>query len=208
MPMFGGMSGPAGKVRDYQGEQAARDMENKLRGVENFIRMMQEVEITTADGKTLTVWTRGPGIADTGATGTRAPWEIQKLDGLLVRVWPSAIWDGKGNSVWPTFDGVPSSPESSFDIQLPTTPTTGYIWVECTVVDTDDYHGIITSARIGRGTAPTFLTKEASIVNIPLCTYQVGITGQSVTLDPTVFFVFYLRRFGPPTSLSWSITPY
>ncbi len=114
--------------------------------------------------------------------------------------------DGKGNVVWPTWGDETSGPETFFDVQLPDSPDEGCLYLECTVDDSDDFHGIITEARIGRGDRPTLNQRSGAIVNIELAAYSITTPGK-FTLDPVRGFVFVLRRFGPPGSITWDVEP-
>jgi hypothetical protein len=205
-PTFGKIPEAVRRFNETRSQMAG--LESQVAQQRDSAWLAQFVELRiTADGRTYTVLAR-PNVEDgEAADGTVTPWQIRKLDGRVIRIWPNAIWDGKGNSVWATYQGQPSIAESTFDVELARVPTQGFVWLECAVTDTDDYHGIINSAAIKHGAQSTFLTKQGSLVNIPLCSYFVSVSGLTVTIDPKIAFVFTLRRFGPPTSITWDITP-
>jgi len=168
----------------------------------DYFASFQEREISTPEG-TFTFLVKAG--SDAISTSGFAPWQILKLDRRVLRLFPSAIWDGLGKSVWPTFDGEPSIAESFFDITLPENPLNGFLYLECTVDDTNDYHGKIVSARILSGAEVPFYQRTGNIVNLPLAPYF--LTNNGVTIDPVFAFIFVLRRFGPPDSITWDVTP-
>jgi len=195
----------------WQARQQDSTMETRqaTRAWNDYFAGYREQSITTPEG-TFTVLVKGG--SDATATGT-APWQIVKLlPDFKVRIFPSAIWDGKGNSVWPVISGTPAVAESFFDLDLNNGDTSGrgFIWLECTVDDTDDYHGIITGATITSGPEPTFNQRTGTTVNIALATFFQTYPGQpdkTFTLDPVRSFVFVIRRYGPPTSSTWDVEP-
>lgn len=183
---------------------ALKEASNTVKALNSYLGQFRETRISV-DGESYTVLakpTSGGAAVDT----SEAPWQIQKLPARIIRIFPSAIWDGLGNHVWASYEGVLSTAESFFDVPLPDAPTAGAVWLECSVDDTNDYHGIITAAVIRIGNIPSFQQMEGGKVNIPLALYFFdGIT--DFTIDQTIAFVFTLRRFGPPTSTTWDIQP-
>jgi hypothetical protein len=163
----------------------------------------REQTITTTEGSFQTL-VRGSGDGAAPAAGG-APWQMVRLADRVLRIFPSAIWDGKGHSIWCTYAEKPSIAESFFDLILPKSPTRGFVWLECTVDDTNDDHGILESAIIKTGTEVAFNSRADKIVNIALATYFLNST--NYTFDPVRGFVFVLRRFGPRTSITWDVEP-
>lgn len=163
------------------------------------------------NGEVMEVFARGSGSAD-DFSGALAPWQALRIDNNNVRIYPSAIYDGLGNVVWCTYNGsAPAIAESYFDIFIPT-PTTGgtfpipgFIYLECTVDDSDDEHGVIVSAEIKVAQSPQFFQNVGDKVNLPLVNFF--FTSGQLTIDPAVGFVFTLRRFGPPGSYTWDTQP-
>ena len=208
-PMFGRpIKGGAGTMETFKRDQAGLDSQTRVDNLERYIKSLSEMDIVTADGTKVTVLVRRPGgQEDTTETGTQPPWHIVRLTGRGMRIYPSAIWDGAGHSIWASYEGNPSIAEGFFDITLPGTPLHGFVWLECTVDDTDDDHGILLSAEIKAGTEVAFNARDGPKVNIALATYFLTPATGSYTFDPVRAFVFCLRRFGPRTSITWDVEP-
>ena len=199
----------AGEKSRWQARQqdSTGEAREAIKGWNEYFAGYQERKITTVEGSFI-VLTKGSSDA-TPTDSLMAPWQILKLPERMFRIYPSPIMDGLGNIRWATWDAIPSTAETFFDIPLPETPASplpGYIYLECAVDDTDDYHGILTSAAIKAGPAVPFLQNAADVVNIPLATYYLTTPGQ-YTLAPMRAFVFVLRRYGPPNSITWDCEP-
>jgi hypothetical protein len=202
---------PATRLRKGSSEQrwtnqqqdSTDESRKAIEGWNEYFAGFQEQEINTPEGK-FTVLVKS---ASDGTTAGGAPWQMTKQPNRILRVWPSAIWDGKGNNVWPSYNGIASSAETFVDVELPARPDHGYVWLECQVSDDDDEHGIIQSASIKAGAKPEsgFLQRTGSTVNIHLAEYF--LTGNTFTLDALRSFVFVLRRYGPPQSFTWDCEP-
>ncbi len=207
--MFGRpLKGGAATMETFRRDSAGAADQLKVENLERYIRSLTEMDIVTADGTKVTVLVRRPGgQEDTAETGSQPPWHIVRLTGRMMRIYPSAIWDGAGNSVWASYEGEESIAEGFFDIELPGTPLHGFVWLECTVDDSDDDHGLILSAEIKAGTEVAFNARDGPIVNIALATYFLNAATGSYTFDPVRAFVFCLRRFGPRTSITWDVEP-
>ena len=162
----------------------------------------REQTITTPEGEFIVM------VKDSGDAGTNggAPWQTSLLGGSVLRIYPSGIWDGKGHSVWASYQGVPSIAGGFFDLDLPSGDH-GFVYLECEVDDTDDYHGILNTASIKASSDNEiqFLQRLGSQVKIPLVEYFRR--AETVTLDPLRSFLFVLRRYGPPSSITWDVEP-
>lgn len=201
------MKGGSERAEVFQRDRAGAADQARVERVERFLAGVTDMDIVTRDGQTVTVLVRRVGgVEETTETGDRPPWHIVRLSGRMMRIYPSAVWDGLGHSIWCTYEGVPSIAESYFDIELPRTPVHGFVWLECTVNDTNDDHGILTAAQIKAGTEVAFNARDGTKVNIALATYFLDSAG-SYTFDPVRAFVFALRRYGPPTSITWDVEP-
>ncbi|MES2705117.1 MAG: hypothetical protein V4726_00810 [Verrucomicrobiota bacterium] len=155
-----------------------------------------------------------------GATGSRwkntgrsytpeggpTPWLCARTAPLTLRVYPALILDGLGNMVWCVYDGVDAEAEAYFDIALPASAGSGWLYLRCEVDDSNDLHGIITSAELLlTGTEPDFYQRSGSHVNIPVCVVDVGPV--TYTMEALIAFLFVLRRYGPPGSETWDVQP-
>ena len=186
---------------------AARDTQDAFSKTDTWLSQFTETNITV-NGRIYTVLARTGGVDETTSDGSQAPWRMVKGPNRICTIYPSAIWDGKGNSVWCSYEGTVSTAESSLAVELPVTPLHGYIWLECTVSDTDDDHGLLISAKIKAGGEVAFNSRDGLIVNIALGQYFITNTVTwEYTLDPVRGFVFVLRRYGPPTSITWDVEP-
>lgn len=160
----------------------------------------------TIHGATGGRWKNTSRTQQPGTQGGITPWLCTKSAALTLRVYPSLIWDGYGNNLWCDYSAVTATPESFFDIPL--TPSAGTLWLylQCGVDDSDDYHGIIAGAELlVSPTEPDFYQLAGGIVNIPVCQVLVGPT--TFTIEQVRTFVFTLRRFGPAGSLTWDVLP-
>ena len=207
-PMFGRpLKGGAARADVYQRDSAGREGQIAIENLERFMRGVTDMDIVTKDGQTVTVLVRrAGGLEETTETGDRPPWHIVRLTGRFMRIYPSAVWDGAGNSKWASYEGDPSIAEGFFDIELPASPIRGFVWLECTVDDTNDDHGLLDSVEIKAGTEVAFNARDGQKVNIALATYFLNASG-SYTFDPVRSFVFCLRRFGPRTSITYDVEP-
>lgn len=174
--------------------------------IQRFLADFTETPITV-NGETIIVLARRGRTPGEDASAGTVPWQMLKRSGLVVRIYPSAIWDGLGHSVWATWNGEPSIAESFFDVDLPASPKEGFIYLECVIDDSDDYHGIIKSAKIERGEEVVFNQRSGKKVNIALASYFITNGGADFTLDPIRAFSFVLRRYGPPESVTWDCEP-
>lgn len=192
---------------DGASRRAAREQEENLDRAQRFLADYADTLIEV-NGEVITVLARrGRGTGDGTSPIGNEPWQCTKLPEQKVRVYPSAIADGAGNHEWPTYEDLPSGPETYFDIQLPPSPLAGWIYLECTVDDSDDNHGLIVTAKLVAGERPTvFLGREGTKVCIPIAEYLLAVDG-SFGLDPRRCMVFTLRRFGPPGSFTWDVEP-
>ena len=183
-----------------------QENQDLLDRIQRFLDDYTDTQVTV-DGQTVTVLARrGRTAGESNAVGT-VPWQMDKMANRTVRIYPSAIWDGLGHSVWASWEGVESIAESYFDIPLEASPKKGFIYLECTVDDTDDYHGIIKSAKIDRGKEVAFNQMSSNKVNIALASYFITNGGLDFTLDPIRAFSFVLRRYGPPGSVTYDCEP-
>jgi len=183
-----------------------REKEEILDRMQRFLDDYADTQVTV-DGQTVTVLARrGRTAGESNAVGT-VPWQMDKMANRTVRIYPSAIWDGLGHSVWATWEGEASTAESYFDVPLEASPKKGFIYLECIVDDTDDYHGIIKSAKIDRGEEVAFNQRSSNKVNIALASYFITNGGEDFALDPIRAFSFVLRRYGPPGSITYDCEP-
>lgn len=171
-------------------------------GWNEYFSNFREQTITTPEGQFVVI-VKGGGD---GTTNGGAPWQTTLNAGGSVRIYPSGIWDGKGNSVWASYQGVQSIAGSYFDVELPG-GSHGFVYLECEVDDTDEYHGIIKRAAIDVSAREDiqFLQRDSGRVKIPLVEYfrRAG----TYTIDPLRSFIFVLRRYGPPGSVTWDVEP-
>ena len=197
-------------VRAFQDRRsvfAARDTQDAFSRTDKWLEQFTETTITV-DGRIYVVLARSGGADDTSATGTQAPWAMLKGPNRICTIYPSAIWDGSGASVWCSYNGTVSTAESSFAVELPLTPLHGFIWLQCTVSDSNDDHGLLISAEIKAGAEVAFNSRDGVTVNIALGQYFItDVLKGEYTLDPVRGFVFCLRRYGPPTSITWDCEP-
>lgn len=189
-----------------QSRDALYESQQGVRKTSDYLDQFKEVLITV-DGVTHSVLARNAFAEDATASGG-TPWRMIRQEGAerILRIYPSAVWDGKGNDKWPIYKGITATPESYFDVEIPFSPVNGYVWLDCVIDDTDDLHGKIVSAEVKSGERPSsFMTREGTTVNIPLASYRVA--GASFVFDPLRSFVFILRRYGPPKSFTWDVEP-
>lgn len=204
---------PAGRLSDgmskgsralWQAKQQDSTDESRrsIMGWNEYFSKFTEQTITTPEGQ-FTVLVKGGSNADTNGG---APWQTSLLAGGAVRIYPSGIWDGKGNSVWASHNGIEAIAGDFFDVDLPKGEH-GFVYLECEVDDTDDYHGILKRAAIVASSEDgiQFLQRIGDRVKIPLVEYfhRAG----TFTIDPLRSFIFVLRRYGPPGSESWDVEP-
>lgn len=146
-------------------------------------------------------------VSATAVSGL-VPWACDRSGDLDLRVWPSEIWDGAGNHLWPTIGMTTTEAEAYYDFTVTTLPgSSGHLYLECTVDGTsNDLHGIITAAALKLDyDAHGWFTRSGTTVLIPIC--SVAATGTSFTFTPLRSYVFCLRRYGPPGSTAWDVTP-
>lgn len=194
---------------------ASREHERDLRTIKNFLSNYTDTRITVA-GVTRTVLARREfSETDSPESSGAEPWLCERLPGRVLRVYPSSVGDGAGNFIWPTYDIgggtlVPATPESRFDIPVPAEFLSGWLWLECTVDDSNDYHGILESCQLKIGAAPVagFQSRSGVTVNIAICEYLLAApASEDFTIDPKRGFAFVLRRYGPPGSFTWDVEP-
>lgn len=176
-----------------------------LRNLWTYLRGYIELPLITISGTYLVLARK---TSDDAATqGSILPWQCIKLPNRIVRIYPVGVYDGTGNRVQPTWLGNPVPMEGSVDIPLPADITFGLIYLECTVSDTNELHGIVTAAAIKVGLASGDLNeKVGGKVKFALCYYNF-IPNNDCTIDPVRSFAFTARRYGPPGSTAWDLTP-
>ncbi|MDB6133294.1 MAG: hypothetical protein JWM59_1537 [Verrucomicrobiales bacterium] len=138
--------------------------------------------------------------------GTLVPWACDRASAMELRVWPAAMWDGQGNHFQPVIGLTETVPEQYYDFTLTSESGDGALYVECTVDDSDDLHGIITAASLKLDYDDhDWFERSGSTVLIPICT--VTAAEDAFTFTPLRAYVLCLRRYGPPGSTAWDVTP-
>lgn len=141
-----------------------------------------------------------------GTSGGLVPWACDRASAMELRVWPAAMWDGQGNDFQPVIGLTETVPGEYYDFTITTDAGDGALYVECTVDDSNDLHGIITAASLKLDYDDhDWFERSGSTVLIPICTVTAGT--DAFTFTPLRAYVLCLRRYGPPGSTAWDVTP-
>ncbi|MES2706407.1 MAG: hypothetical protein V4726_07370, partial [Verrucomicrobiota bacterium] len=85
---------------------------------------------------------------DEPSGGDIVPWQCERDADFTLKVWPAPMFDGRGHSFWPTIGMTTTAPETPYTFEFAEDAGDGNLYVECTVDDTDEVHGLITAAAL------------------------------------------------------------